>query len=227
MADRLLFIRRFREAEETGELPNPLTLAEIRDVFERTAPEIIAAVAAGDLPLDAVAAAPAAPAEDLNGLIPAGWANHVNESGDGPPGMASRAARLGLMLDQTDDPDLFVPSPRSDSRARASRFSAQSGPPPGYLERAMARIGSSADDGLLGCREAGPEDEPASLAELLRHLDRATARPHHGRGRSESWTHAVITPGLNLSGCELDEDDRSTLEKAARALGDLIAGNRR
>ena len=42
IVDRLLFIKRLREAEETGERAMPMTLAEIRNVFETTAPELIA-----------------------------------------------------------------------------------------------------------------------------------------------------------------------------------------
>ena len=44
--DRLLFIRRVREAEEAGEMP-PVSLSEIRELFERVQATLIAEVAAG------------------------------------------------------------------------------------------------------------------------------------------------------------------------------------
>ena len=42
--DRLLFIRRVREAEEAGEI-EPMTLSDLRELFEQAHPELIARVA--------------------------------------------------------------------------------------------------------------------------------------------------------------------------------------
>jgi hypothetical protein len=46
--DRLLFIQRVRQAEEEGAVP-PVSLDELREVFERIAPEVIARVAAEEI----------------------------------------------------------------------------------------------------------------------------------------------------------------------------------
>ena len=44
--DRLLFVRRVREAEEAGTVP-PVSLSEMRKIFERMAPSLVAGVADG------------------------------------------------------------------------------------------------------------------------------------------------------------------------------------
>ena len=44
--DRLLFIRRVREAEESGEV-SPISLSDMRELFERIPADLIASVANG------------------------------------------------------------------------------------------------------------------------------------------------------------------------------------
>jgi len=48
--DRLLFIRRVREAEESGDVPS-VSLSEMRAIFERTPAELISSVADGQTPV--------------------------------------------------------------------------------------------------------------------------------------------------------------------------------
>ena len=50
--DRLLFIRRVREAEEAGEI-SAISLSDLRSLFERVSPDVIAAAAQGHRPIDA------------------------------------------------------------------------------------------------------------------------------------------------------------------------------
>ena len=51
--DRLRFIKRLRQMEEAGVVPVPLTLAEVRRIFEDAPLETIADIAAGDESFDA------------------------------------------------------------------------------------------------------------------------------------------------------------------------------
>ena len=129
---------------------------------------------------------------------------------------------MSMMLEETDDPELFVPGVPSYSRDKEELIDACSGPPPEYLKRSMARLSSTADDEPRLSRLQIPQDKPADLAQLLRKLRQITSRSHRGQGRSEQWTHATITPGLSLSGRELDEQGRRLLERAARLLEEEI-----
>ena len=78
IADRLLFIKLLREAEETGERAMPMTLAEIREVFERTPPELIAEIAAGNAPVAAVDQAPPSIDDVLKRVMPPELADHMS-----------------------------------------------------------------------------------------------------------------------------------------------------
>ena len=59
--DRLLFIRRVREAEEAGKVP-PVSLSELRRIFERVPPALIAGVADGRLAITPELVVPASTA---------------------------------------------------------------------------------------------------------------------------------------------------------------------
>jgi len=217
-ADRLMVIKRLREAEESGERPIPMTLAEIRGIFERIPSAELSAIAIGALPIDLIDQLAEPQEDDFNGIVPRILQKRLPHDMEDTPDMAPRKERMNMMLEETGDPDLFVQSSRSYSRDSGEQVDACSGPPPKYLERSMPRFSSTADGVPRLSRYPGPEDEPADLLQLLRQLRRITSRSHRRPGRSEQWTNATITPGLSLSGRELDEQGRKLLERAAQLL---------
>lgn len=224
IADRLLFVKRLREAEEAGELPAPMTLAEIRDVFESRDPHLIADIAAGRTSFDALADDPMSLQETLEGLIPSALLARAKQVSSSPPDeMAEREVRMDMMLQETDEPDLFVPGRSADSMAVEESFvHACEGPPAPRdtsstrsLEavRSMARVDASGP----------PPVSEEELAELLTRLSRATAQARRSGGRrAEKLTQAAITPGLSLSAHELDDSQTRVLEMTADLLRRLI-----
>ncbi len=224
IADRLLFVKRLREAEEAGELPAPMTLAEIRDVFESRDPQLVAEIAAGKSSFDALADDPMTLEESLEGLIPAALLGRAKQVHSSPPDeMASREVRMSMMLEETDEPDLFVPGRAGDPMAVEESFvDACEGPPASREKRSTRSF--DADRSMMRVAASGPPPvSEEELSELLTRLSRATTQSRRsGEQRAEKLTRAAITPGLSLSARELDESQTRTLERTVNLLRRLI-----
>ena len=219
IADRLLFIKLLREAEETGERPTPMTLAEIRDVFERTSPELIADIAAGKAPIDAIDQAPTQVDDVLERMIPPASADHVHLSRIGPPEMASRELRMKFMLQETEEPDLYVPGSAPDRMVVEETMVGACEGPPAYGDRHESRFPQPEEDSTMLPRASGPPPDPEDdPSELLTHLSRAAARTSQEPDGTEHWTHVDITPGFKLAARDLDEWETRLLEKLAKLL---------
>lgn len=162
--------------------------------------------------------------DDLDGIRPPPQEEHWVYACEGPPDMATRDARMNLMLEETDEPDLFVPSQMPHARISEEAL-AVAEEPVAYKRRERAVF----TDEIDACSGPSPDrsDETAQLAELLRDLARTTAEASRNRGLSQTRTDATITPGLSLSATELDEDSRPLLERAARLLRKLATGESR
>ena len=227
IADRLLFIKRLREAEEAGELPAPMTLAEIRDVFERGDQDLIADFAAGRLPFDGLAEDPPPLDEHLEGLSPSASIGRAMRFRSDASEVASREFRRSLMLEETDEPDLFVPAGSPDPMAVEEPIVDYSQGPPAYGIQRTSLPSVPEDSRMRQCASGPPPDPEEDLSELLTRLSRATARSGRSGGRrSERVTRAPITPGLSLTASELDESQTRILEKAAAQLRRLIRPGR-
>ena len=218
IVDRLLFIKRLREAEETGERAMPMTLAEIRDVFETTAPELIADITTGEAPIDAITEIPPAGNESFDGLIPRALAEGADQPRTGPPDMVSRELRMKFMLQETGEPDLFVPGRAPDRMAVEDAIVHAYEGPPAYGDRHETRLPVAEDSWMDDCASRPPPDPGDELSELLTHLGRAAARTSQEPEGTEHWTHVAITPGFKLAACDLDEWETRLLEKLAKLL---------
>ena len=218
VVDRLLFIKLLREAEESGERPVPMTLAEIGDALDRIPAKMLHVVAAGHQPLSAVerylnppnAAAAEPPA---TGPRPAGWEAPL----ESPPGLVPRAHRRELMLDKTSEPDLFIPRMTSETRLRESRFMGSEdasldednehevhacmGPPSPYDEQPV---------------DAAPLDD--DLETMLTELCRLTAHRPPRPGATESWSRVAVTSGFELAARGPDRQTRNLLVRIAKLL---------
>ena len=78
--DRLLFIRRVREAEEAGRVP-AVSLSELRKIFERVSPALVAAVADGRIAVTGDLVLPASTAFRLPALRQAALRERVERQG--------------------------------------------------------------------------------------------------------------------------------------------------
>jgi len=218
VVNRLLFIKRLREAEESGERPVPMTLAEIRDTLDRIPPNELSVIAQGLVPisvidrhLDPSGEAPPEPAP--SGPPPDEWRAALKA----PPDLAPRASRMDHMLDETDDPDLFIPRMKRDTRVRESRFMAAEDFSLGKDEEpeinACMALPSYRDEEPI---ETDPLDD--DLEVLLTHLCRLTAHRPPNRGAAEDWTRVAITPGLELAARDPDHKMRNLLDRIAKLL---------
>jgi len=222
IADRLLFIKRLREAEETGERAMPMTLAEIRDVFERIPPELIADIAAGEAPIDAIIGSPPSGGDPLDGLIPRALADDIHLSRIGPPEMASRELRMNFMLQETDEPDLFVPGKAPDPMAVEEPIVHYCKDPPDDEYRRSSRFSTPDESSAQPCASGPPPDPEDDLSELLTHLSRLAGRMPPDRDGTQHWTDVAITPGFKLAARDLDERGDRVLRKLAKLLGRKI-----
>ena len=223
-ANRLLVIKHLRQAEETGERPIPMTLAEIREALDRIPATELDAMAAGALPISQIDGDTEPPGDDLNGIRPPPPEGRWARAYKAPPDMATRETRMNLMLKETGEPDLFVPSQPTLSRSSDEAFSVAEDP---MAHRTRERAFPTEE--IHACSGPPPDrnDEIAELAELLRDLARTTATAGRSRGLSQTRTNATITPGLDLSAVELDENSRPLLERAARLLRKLTTSEGR
>lgn len=225
VVDRLLFIKLLREAEESGARPVPMTLAEIRDALERIPAKRLFAVVRGALPLSSLdpylnppGGTPSEAA--ASGPPPERWKARL----EAPPDLAPRALRRDLMLEETGEPDLFVPRKSSGAPRRESR-----------LEVAESRSRYSDDElGISACEgpptelfdapnRLGPPDD--DLEALLTDLCRLTAHRPPDRGAAESWTRVAITPGLELAARGGDHRVHSLLDRIATLLRRRLGGS--
>ena len=218
IADRLLFIKRLREAEETGERAMPMTLAEIRDVFEHTPPELIADIAAGEALIDAITGSPPSGGDPLAGLVPRALADDVCQSRIGPPDMASRELRMNFMLQETDEPDLFVPVNAHVSDATEETWVAHCEGPPAYNQVNLSRLPTEDELSAQPYASGPPADSEDALSALLTHLSRLAVRTPPDRDGTEHWTDVAITPGIKLAARDLDERGDRVLRMLAKLL---------
>lgn len=223
-ANRLLVIKQLREAEETGERPIPMTLAEIRQAMDRIPATELDAMAAGARPISLIDSFAEPPEDDFDGFQLPPQEDQLVRAYRVPLEMATRESRMNLMLEETDEPDLFVPSQLPGARTSNEALSVDE-EPMAYKMRERAFFSEEID--ACSGSPLDRDDEIAQLTELLRDLARAITGSGRRRGLSQSWTHASITPGLNLSAVELDENSRPLLERAARLLRKLSTGERR
>lgn len=224
-ANRLLAIKHLREAEETGKRPIPMTLAEIREAMDRIPDEELDALAAGALPISLIDNYTEPPDDDdLDDLRIPPPEEHRVSADEGPSETAARASRKELQLEETDEPDLFMPRRMQGAQTSDDTLSFAEDRYP-YETRDRDLLGRNSHAG------SGPppdrHDEATQLAELLRDLARTTAGSGRNRGLSQTRTHAHITPGLSLSALELDDNSRPLLERVARLLRKLTTSEYR
>lgn len=197
--DRLRFIRRVREAQEAGEVP-PVSLSDIREVFERTRPGRISSVAHGRTP-----------------VTPALF------SATGGPGLAAPSRRRAALEDRLEHRmevrEEAPPYRQSRTSDVFRRFAAESAPdlasPSEVLRERQPRL-----QGRPPASETGAERE---LAALLARLEQSAGRlERHRSAAVDRWSRVEITPDIALSVRGLLDEDADSLEELGEKLRRLI-----
>lgn len=193
--DRLLFIRRVRDAEEAGTV-SPVSLKDFRRIFDRVSPSLIAGVANERIAVTADLVQEASTAFRLPDL-----------------------RRAGVRLPETRRAALsrrVEPRVTEPGRPRFYASAAREGPEEPLLQAPAA---PPAD---LEAERPGRTTE-ALLADSLSRLQRrARRRRKRKEGGVDTWTRVRITREIALSVRGLDEDDRKLVERVRKALRRLI-----
>ncbi len=223
--DRLLFIRRVREAEEEGTVP-PLSLSDLRDVFERVAPAVIARVADGAIAVtpELVSSPPSAfrlpemeaPREPIAS---------VRDSGRSFDTARARRDRMEFRLlrraeraqveasaPMESPPTDAAPEPASPP-ALASPAEPESLPAPASPVRYASEV-------VREESEFGPAHHLAEMLAALESIGRR--RQSRSRGPVETWSRIRITPNIELSVRGLTDEDRSLMHAVRRMMQRLI-----
>ena len=198
--DRLLFIRRVRESEETGEL-GAVSLSEMRDIFERVAPEIVARVAERQL-------SPTAALEDSGALLRPVSKKKLDliepPKGEAAKGQSSEPACLEF------ETQILTPV-----RRPAKAYSGD------------AKMATSHDVGKVysapTLSDRAPIPQDMELSEVLSELQ--TRARHNGRNQSsavETWSRVEISPEIALTVRSITDEDAPLLESVGRKLRRLI-----
>ena len=224
--DRLLFIRRVREAEEEGEVP-AVTLSDMRKVFERVPPALIAGVADGR-----IAVSPELVAEPSTAFRAPGMRRRALEGrwGVGEGAAAARMRAPGRRESEADEDLEFGAAPQRE--ADVPEIFSQL--PPG----AAGEPGASASEDVLRERSfvvreehsegmaadrVGTYGEESVLADSLLHLrEVAQRRNEESPGSRNTWTRIEISPDIVLSVRGITEEDSVHVERVRRAMVRLI-----
>lgn len=216
--DRLLFIRRVREAEEAGRVP-PVSLGEMRKIFERVSEALIGGVADGRLAVtpDLVQEAPTA------FRLPEMRRAALRERLERQEVVGSPRSYRRPSEEEPDGLYGALAAPPGDSEAEAAP-----GPSPGH--RTVHEIPAAAPrepdpiDQLEREAPAAPAPE-AGLSELLARLQEAADRRNDDAPHSmDTWTRIEISPDIVLSIRNIGEDDQELLERVRRAMRRVVLG---
>lgn len=240
--DRLLFIRRVREAEEAGELA-PVSLAELRTAFARLPRRVVAAVADG-----AIAVSQELVAGEVGALAAPGLfrsATHrqraledrlrdprVRPDAIEPSGELSGELPGKLPDEPPAASALAMPSPAASAPAApAPAVPAPATPAvlePGVsysLRPPSATSGDKAADARAESADQKAEDRAAKVlgVALAAVSNAARRREQESPQPVDTWMRAEVAPGVELSVRCATEEDRQLLEQAAASLRSLVS----
>lgn len=217
--DRLLFIKKVREEEEAGGV-GPVSLSDMREIFNRVPLEVIADVADGREPLRMVAVAGVGEAHHREEQ-PAGFerrretlkrrlaARQARHSYDMPGEFEERRALLPNPMSVRHSP---VPPQENEEHLALSAFSAP--------ERASA--GRSPDSP----REPAPSwetKEETELGDALAELQEVARRRRQASSRPiDTWFQITISPDITLSVRGAGDEDAGLMERVRQSLRRLI-----
>ena len=195
--DRLLFIRRVREAEEAGEVA-AVSLSDMRLVFERVPASLIARVADGEIAVTPELVERASTAFRLPEMRRAVLARRV---------MAREGPAEGPLRQSP------VASPRPEDREWADASE-------GVAEMDVGMV----YDREVGEGDEGDEIESELGDALVELQERARARGARSPTSMDTWTRVEVTPEIALSVRGISNEDRGVVERVRRAILRVMGG---
>ena len=241
--DRLLFIQRVRNAEEEGEV-SAVSLSDIRKVFERVPPALIAGVADGRIAVTPDLVSEPSTAFRAPGMRRAilrdRWVGEERAMSPmrEPPSPAGPRYSPGAPAEDEDWGDDYEEPRQGDLVAREEGPASSPEEPP--LE-APRRRSPQREVEVPPVYSRLPEDEDAdadedadedaargraeelALARALRRLEEVARRRNDESPRSrDTWTRIGVSPNLVLSARGVGEEDAAVVERARRAMRRVI-----
>ena len=193
--DRLLCIRRVREAEEAGEI-EPVSLGAMRSTFDRVAAELIARVADGQTPVATAFAVEDAPAQRAPGARPA----------------AMQAAWSATEVREPSAPSAF------DDRTAPEQLAVRAM----IKEPAIASADLSAGEDWAEAADPAQETE-TELGDALSELQTRARSRQPKAGSLDRWSRVEISPDVAISVRGITDEDVPLLESVGKKLGQLIS----
>lgn len=236
--DRLLFIRRVREAEDAGDIP-PVSLAELAEVFARLPRGVVAAVADGTASVskELFADDEAGVQAEASRIRSAAARQRVLKERvrlsrrrrpggvSDSPGLASDPS--GSVADSPSgvaDPSGVASESRAELPEAMDRGAMDRGA--GVVHYLMAPSGRWAGEAAV---DYGDKERVAAVLgiTLAAVSDAARRREEESPDPVDTWMRAEVVPGVELSVRGATEEDVELLEHAAASLRELVVGKRR
>lgn len=226
--DRLLFIQRVREAEEEGHV-SAVSLKDIRMVFERVPPALIAGVADGRIAVTPDLVSEPSTAFRTPGMRRAmlreRWVGEERAMSPmrAPPSPAAPRYSPGAPAeDEGFGEDDAEPSDSALIAHDEGPRPAEPGPYAPQREVDVPPVYSRLPE-----RHDGRTAEELALARALRRLERVARRRNEESPRSrDTWTRIDVSPHLVLSARGVGEDDATIVERVRRAMRRVIRPGR-
>ncbi|MCY3545333.1 MAG: MerR family transcriptional regulator [Gemmatimonadetes bacterium] len=248
--DRLLFIQRVREAEEEGHV-SAVSLKDIRKVFERVPPALIAGVADGRIAVTPDLVSEPSTAFRTPGMRRAmlreRWVGEERTMSpmQGPPSPAAPRYSPGAPAEDEDwgeddagprDGDLVAydegpafsreQGPRAAEPGPYASERSDAEPPPEEAPRPRApqrEVDVPPVYSRLPERHDGGTAEELALASELRRLEKVARHRIEESPRSrDTWTRIDVSPNLVLSARGIGEEDVALVERVRQAMKRVI-----
>ncbi|MDE2664619.1 MAG: MerR family transcriptional regulator [Acidobacteriota bacterium] len=209
--DRLLFIRQVREAEQRG-IVAPVSLRDMRKIFEHTPPELISGVADGRIPVNPEAVSTISPS-----IRPLARRREAIEERWAPVRKDRPSAEFPGRL---ADSRFHEPGPE-ESEAPERHYWRDSHP-----EEKGNRRATDQDDPNLAYQPIPVEDsEPgreSELGELLAALQDIADHRRQPSPAMDRWLQVEVSPDITLSVRGVNDEAAALLERAVHRLRRLM-----
>lgn len=223
--DRLLFIRRVREAEAESEI-RPVPLRELRELFEALPPGVVASVAAGDTPMTAGIVSLASVEQRSMVDRVAALRKRLLAEGPAPtprpPLTKDRMPDVRTMEERELSGDAEELVAAADIEEPGAMYLAAPRPPASLFEDDVAADATSRD------RSTGDPDEEADtlanqLSWVLNELrSQARRRRELAPDAIDTWSQVEVTSDIRLSIRGMADEDAFLLRVAGRLLRQVL-----
>ena len=213
--DRLLFIRQVREAEQTGAV-QPVSLRDMRKIFEHARSELISQVADGRTPVTSklvtVTSTGLRSLARRRAAIADRWAYRLEDAAEPE------------LPEMSEEPTLSAPHQVDDElpEAHGSRGRLPSSEPAAELKR-QTMVGHSPPVYYKGAVAWNSQlSEESELGESLAALQEIAGRHRYPSPAMDQWLRIEVSPDITLAVRGVTDEAAPLLERVARCLRRLM-----